>query len=348
MPAQLVLRHVHLDAAADRVGAAFLHDRLPPPPALRSDAAGDESPHNAADAPDTGRKPLSKAERKRQKRVIMFTCHVRVIWACCSCKQAILCLLLLKRNRTQAKMDCQQHRLVLPLLQLRPAMEGASVWLICIQAGWHDLQLKSAEALKGRARKQKQTKQRQREAPSAAVRLAAPGIARLTADEDGLVVHHCLANRRDLHAEYPPGAAPAAGDAAPRSQGDDADSAEGNRTGPLPPSVKDISRAIARLAQQHPDLLVESSRDQASELSAAEDDDAAAAGTVPGLLRFPWECGPTLEALLHAPTGLQDTTSLDALPPISVKSLPAPEPGCGVRTEEVIEALISEGVLVAA
>ncbi len=77
--AQLILRHVHLDAAADHVGAAFLHDRLPPPPATlqrgasqgapRAESRGDGSPGGAADASDTGRKPLSKAERRRQKRV---------------------------------------------------------------------------------------------------------------------------------------------------------------------------------------------------------------------------------------------------------------------------------------
>ena len=75
VPAQLVLRHVHLDATADHVGAAFLHDRLPPPPALlqrgapHAESAGDGSPQSAAGAADNGRKPLSKAERKRQKRV---------------------------------------------------------------------------------------------------------------------------------------------------------------------------------------------------------------------------------------------------------------------------------------
>ena len=89
VPAQLALRHVHLDAAADHVGAAFLHDRLPPPPstlqrsapqtAPRAGSTGDGNPGSLADGSDNDRKPLSKAERKRQKRV-----RVRAHLGCCT------------------------------------------------------------------------------------------------------------------------------------------------------------------------------------------------------------------------------------------------------------------------
>ena len=198
-------------------------------------------------------------------------------------------------------------------LGLQPFMAFPSCYGRPSQAGWHKSQVKAADALNGRARQQQQQQQQHITAPVEAVRMVAPGVARLTADADGLVVHHCLANRRDLHAEYPPGAAPAPTDAAPGSQGNAAGRSEGD-----PPR----------------------------QLSAAEDDNAAASGIVPGLLRFPWESGPLLEALLHNHTG--STSGQEALPPVSVKDLPAPEPGCGVRTEDVIDALVSEGVLVVA
>jgi len=211
--------------------------------------------------------------------------------------------------------------------------------------------MKTEEALDGRACQQKQPRKQQRLHTSSvqAVRMAAPGIARLTADEDGLLVHHCLANRRDLHAEYPPGAAPAAGDAALGFQGDTTGSSVGKSPGQRS-AVKEVDQATERSEQQHAGLLMASNGDHAGELTAAEDEEAAAAATMPGLLRFPWECGPLLEALLHNATGLQETSSLgrDALPPISIEHLPAPEPGCGVSTQDVVDALFSEGVLVAA
>ena len=91
---QAVLRHVHLDAAADHVAAAFLHDRLPPPPAaLRrgstaSDRRGVEKPEKEADAGGAGRKPLSKADRKRQKQVRCWT----------GCTSAVNCSLVAARD----------------------------------------------------------------------------------------------------------------------------------------------------------------------------------------------------------------------------------------------------------
>ncbi len=225
------------------------------------------------------------------------------------------------------------------------------IWLTRVQAGRHILQMKTAETFEGRARELEQPeKQRQYMSPAKAVRLAAPGIARLTADEDGLLVHHCLANRRDLHAEYPPGAAPAADDAAPGAEGGPMGSSERDQPGQHSVSVEDISRGIGLVEQQHADLLMASGGAHADELTTAEDGEAAAASTMPGLLRFPWECGPLLEALLHEPTSLQETSGLgrDALPPITIEDLPAPEPDCGVGIRDVIDALISEGVLVAA
>ena len=216
-------------------------------------------------------------------------------------------------------------------------------------SGWH-VQMKTEEAPDGRAREQRQPKQQRQPTSSAgAVRMAAPGIARLTADEDGLVVHHCLANRRDLHAEYPPGAAPTAGDAALGSQGDAVGSSEGNQPGQRS-AVKGVDQVTERSEQQNAERLMATSRDHAGELVTPDAGDATATGAIPGLLRFPWECGPLLEALLHNATGLQETSNLgrDAPPPITIANLPVPEPGCGISTQDVIDALISEGVLVAA
>ena len=86
---QMVLRHVHLDAAADDVAAAFLHDRLPPPPAaLRRGLASDgrargRDPGSGQEPAGAARKPLSKADRKRQKQVGGWTGVCPCIFAVC-------------------------------------------------------------------------------------------------------------------------------------------------------------------------------------------------------------------------------------------------------------------------
>ncbi len=70
---------MHLDAAADHVAAAFMHDRLPPPPAAvrrgsaRNGRARGRGPDTGVDATGAARKPMSKAERKQQKQVCGWT-----------------------------------------------------------------------------------------------------------------------------------------------------------------------------------------------------------------------------------------------------------------------------------
>ena len=175
------------------------------------------------------------------------------------------------------------------------------------------------------------------------MRLAAPGLARLTADADGLAVHHCLANRRDLHAEYPPGTAAAAGDAAASSQ-----VAAANSQDVLQRDSLQAAAAGSQVAEPDP---------AEQPMSRADKDDDglagdvgvldAAAGTTRGCLRFPWECGPLLEALLHAPVSAHAQDEPAAPLAVHIEDLPTPEAGCNSRTQDVLDALLREGVLVA-
>lgn len=210
----------------------------------------------------------------------------------------------------------------------------------------HALQASTAEAANGDAKHQQHRKQPQQH--SAMVQLAAPGLARLTADSDGLVVHHCLANRRDLHAEYPPGVAPAAGDAAPSSQGDALGSRHGLQHGQSTAAAAGDRGADVCGKPQPAMRAAAGSGSLGGQMTAEASEAAADDSSCLGRLRFPWECGPLLEALLHAPAALSGSLGPATQLAMCVETLPAPELGCCVTTEDVISALMREGVLVPA
>ena len=179
------------------------------------------------------------------------------------------------------------------------------------------------------------------------MRLAAPGLARLTADADGLVVHHCLANRRDLHAEYPPGAAPYPGPTQLHS------GACGISRGGHDEKAASAG-ASSEFGRGDSSGQVEAVHAPVGGSRVHEQDGQAAGGGVstgsvhgldtgPGQLWFPWECGPLLEALLH---GTPDAGAECAT--LTVAELPAPAPEGGVAASDVVHALMDAGVLVAA
>jgi hypothetical protein len=173
-------------------------------------------------------------------------------------------------------------------------------------------------------------------------------MARLTADVDGLLVHHCLANRRDLHAEYPPGAAPHP-DAMELAAQDGVVSSNklvraclgggalAESQPPEPSEPLDAARA-ARTRSPVASIAHEQAGKAAGEGNHTGTGQALDASG--GRLQFPWECGPLLEALLHG--------SADAGAVLAIGELPAPAPEGRVRTSDVVHALIAAGVLVAA
>ena len=204
--------------------------------------------------------------------------------------------------------------------ECKPRMEhpGQQQLRFCLilRAFAHAWQARAVEAANGHV----QQRQEHRQAEPAAVELAAPGLARLTADADGLMVHHCLANRRDLHAEYPPGALPDPSLAKPGHE----------------PSGQQDAEEIHVARGGH-----EQRGEPAVETGNAGTRQAFDAG--PGRLRFPWECGPLLEAVLPGARGAGvETTAL------TVAELPAPAPEGEVRTSDVVAALIAAGVLLVA
>ena len=204
------------------------------------------------------------------------------------------------------------------------------------------LQARAVVATTGHAQQSKG----QAEGEPEAVRLAAPGMARLTANADGLVVHHCLANRRDLHAEYPPGAAPdpdgtesVAQDSAVGGRRLDSTASFSGATGrsqlvePSQPLSAQCSPMASSVEEQGGEAAVEGKHTSATQHLY----------TVRGRLQFPWECGPLLEALLHGSAGAGAKPAA-----FIVAELPAPMLERGFATTDVVRALITAGILVAA
>ena len=143
-------------------------------------------------------------------------------------------------------------------------------------------------------------------------------IARLTVDEDVAVVHHCMENRRDLHAEFPPGSGVDAGN----EQGIAATGAEElGCSGAVPCGDAGTADVAGAVNVTEPETSVfRVSR---------------------GTLEFPLECAETLEAILHLSPAEGDNNRV-----ITKNSLPPIEDGCEITVMEVLKELCRARILV--
>lgn len=147
-------------------------------------------------------------------------------------------------------------------------------------------------------------------------KLAGSCIARLTVDGDCAVVHHCMENRRDLHAEFPPGS------------GVDPDSEEAA-------GVDDSGGGAVRCGDAGSADAAEAAGDSEPETSEFR--------VCRGRLEFPLECAEVLEAILH-----QNGEEGGPGRVFTKGGLPLIEEGCEVTVKEVLAELCRAGILVKA